>query len=409
MRFDTIIIGGGLSGLIAGIDLVRKGQKCLIVSSGQSALHFFSGSLELYGTDDEPLKAIAALDQKHPYSKIGVEKVEELAAKVKPLMSELGLYFRGSADRNHWRLAPLGVMKRAWLTLDEFASFQNAEQLPWKKIALLNIDGFLDFHTSYIAAGLAEKGVECSISSISMPQIDKLRENPTEMRSTNISKVLSGDMIGTLAARINEKIDGADAVIMPAVVGLTGCSEVVRLRELVDRPLHFLATLPPSVPGIRMQLMLKRYFQKQGGVYMLGDSVVSGHFEGDRLKSVKTMNHGDTEFEADNFIIASGSFFSKGLVASQNDVVEPVFGLDVDAAADRGQWYDRNMFNAQPYMSFGVATDKDFRTSRGGVPVENVYAVGSILSGFNPIKEGCGAGVSILTALQVAENIAKAL
>ena len=409
MRFDTIIIGGGLSGLIAGIDLVRKGQKCLIVSSGQSALHFFSGSLELYGTDDEPLKAIAGLDKNHPYSKIGIDKVETLAAKVKPLMAELGLYFKGNADRNHWRLAPLGVMKRAWLTLDEFASFQNAEQLPWKKIALLNIDGFLDFHTSYIAAGLAEKGVECSISSISMPQIDKLRENPTEMRSTNISKVLSGDMIGTLAARINEKIDGADAVIMPAVVGLTGCSEVVRLRELVDRPLHFLATLPPSVPGIRMQLMLKRYFQKQGGVYMLGDSVVSGHFEGDRLKSVKTMNHGDTEFEADNFIIASGSFFSKGLVASQNDVVEPVFGLDVDAAADRGQWYDRNMFNAQPYMSFGVATDKDFRTSRGGVPVENVYAVGSILSGFNPIKEGCGAGVSILTALQVAENIAKAL
>ena len=405
MRFDTIIIGGGLSGLIAGIDLVRKGQKCLIVSSGQSALHFFSGSLELYGTDDEPLKAIAGLDKNHPYSKIGIDKVETLAAKVKPLMAELGLYFKGNADRNHWRLAPLGVMKRAWLTLDEFASFQNADELPWKKVALLNIDGFLDFHTSYIAAGLAEKGVECSISSISMPQIDKLRENPTEMRSTNISKVLTGDMIGTLAARINEKIDGADAVIMPAVVGLTGCSDVVRLKELVDRPLHFLATLPPSVPGIRMQLMLKRYFQKQGGVYMLGDSVASGRFEEGRLKAIQTVNHGDTEFEADNFIIASGSFFSKGLVASQNEVVEPVFGLDVDASQDRGQWYDRNMFNAQPYMEFGVATDSNFRASRNGSTVENLYAVGAILSGFNSIKEGCGAGVSILTALHVAESL----
>jgi glycerol-3-phosphate dehydrogenase subunit B len=238
-----------------------------------------------------------------------------------------------------------------------------------------------------------------------MPQIDKLRENPTEMRSTNISKALTGDLIGTLAARINEKIDGADAVLMPAVVGLTGCSDVVRLKELVDRPIHFLATLPPSVPGIRMQLMLKRYFQKQGGVYMLGDSVVSGRFEGGCLKAVKTMNHGETEFEADNFIIASGSFFSKGLVASQNEVTEPVFGLDVDAAADRGQWYDRNMFNAQPYMEFGVATDKDFRVSRNGAPVENLYAVGAILSGFNPIKEGSGAGVSILTALHVAESL----
>ena len=126
MRFDTIIIGGGLSGLMAGIDLVRKGQKCLIVSSGQSALHFFSGSLELYGSADEPVKAIAELGPNHPYSKLGVEKVETLAAKVKPLMSELGLYFRGNADVNHWRLSPLGAMKRAWLTLDEFASFQKS-------------------------------------------------------------------------------------------------------------------------------------------------------------------------------------------------------------------------------------------------------------------------------------------
>ena len=155
-----------------------------------------------------------------------------------------------------------------------------------------------------------------------------------------------------------------------------------------------------------MQLMLKRYFQKQGGVYMLGDSVVSGRFEGGRLKAIKTVNHGETEFEADNFILASGSFFSKGLVASQNVVTEPVFGLDVDALEDRSQWYDRNMFNAQPYMSFGVTTDSSFRVSKNGSTIENLYAVGAILSGFNPIKEGSGAGVSVLTALQVAENIA---
>jgi hypothetical protein len=254
---------------------------------------------------------------------------------------------------------------------------------------------------------LEAKGVETVVKGIYMPELEKLRQNPTEMRSTNISKVLTGDMIGTLAARINEKIDGADAVLMPAVVGLTGCSEVVRLRELVDRPLHFLATLPPSVPGIRMQLMLKRYFQKQGGIYMLGDSVASGRFEDGRLKEIQTVNHGETEFEADNFILASGSFFSKGLVASQNEVIEPVFGLDVDAAQDRGEWYDRNMFNAQPYMKFGVATDSDFRTRRNGMTVENLYAVGAVLSGFNPVKEGSGAGVSILTALHVAENIAK--
>lgn len=405
MKFDTIIIGGGLCGLVAGIELLRKGQRCLIVSSGQSALHFFSGSLELYGAEEEPLNAIKRLEPSHPYSKLGAARVEALAAKVQPFLSELGLNFKGDGLRNHWRMTPLGAMKRAWLTLDEFASFQNPETIPWKKVAIINIDGFLDFHTSYIAACLEENGVECSVSGISLPQLDKLRENPTEMRSTNISKVLTGDILGTLAARINERIDGADAVLMPAVVGLTGCSDVVRLKELVDRPLHFLPTLPPSVPGIRMQLMLKRHFQKHGGIYMLGDSVVSGTFLDGRLKSVRTVNHEDAEFEADNFILASGSFFSKGLVATQNGVVEPVFGLDVDAVSDRKEWYDRNMFNAQPYMKFGVSTDSEFRTRLDGNIVANLYAAGAVLSGFNPIKEGSGAGVSVLTAFGVVENI----
>ena len=405
MKFDTIIIGGGLSGLVAGIDLSRKGQKCLIVSSGQSALHFFSGSFELCSLSDNPYEAIATLGEGHPYTRLGTEKVAELSAMVKPLFKEVGITLKGVKDANHWRITPLGVLKRAWLTMDEYATVPSDGVMPWKKVAVLNVDGFLDFHTSFIAAGLEENGVECSVHAISMPELERLRKNPTEMRSTNIAKTLTGDMIGALAARINEYAQDVDAVLMPAVVGLTGNADVVRLKEKVDRPLHFIATLPPSVPGIRLQLMLKKHFQKLGGVYMLGDSVVSGEFEGGRLKSIKTNNHGNTAFEADNFILASGSFFSKGLVADHDVVKEPVFGLDVDSLDVRSEWYERNLFDAQPYMTFGVATDDGFHVRKDGAVVENVYAAGSVLSGFHPMKQGCGAGVSILTALHISNTI----
>lgn len=407
MKFDTIIIGGGLCGLTAGIELSRKGQKCLIVSSGQSALHFFSGSFELCSLSDNPYDVMSSFDETHPYSRIGIERVRDLAAEVKPFFKEVGITLKGAKDANHWRITPLGILKRAWLTMDEYATIPSDGKVQWKKVALLNIDGFLDFHPSCIAGGLSEIGIDTVVKIISMPELERLRNNPTEMRSTNIAKTLTGDLINVMAARINEYAKDVDAVFMPAVVGLDGCSEVVRLKEYVDRPLHFISTLPPSVPGIRLQLMLKRHFQKLGGIYMLGDSVTGGEFEGGRLKAITTRNHGESRFEADNFILASGSLFSKGLVSDMDVVREPVFGLDVDFLTGRSLWYNKNMFDTQPYMSFGVSVGKDFHVLRNRAEVDNLYAAGAVLSGANALKEGSGAGVSILTALHVSSLILK--
>ena len=56
-------------------------------------------------------------------------------------------------------------------------------------------------------------------------------------------------------------------------------------------------------------------------------------------------------------------------------------------------------------MSFGVSTDGGFHALKDGKPIENLYATGSVLSGYCPMKEGSGAGVAILSALHVASMI----
>ena len=81
MVFDTILIGGGLSSLVCGIKLQEAGQKCLIVSAGQNALHFSSGAFGLLGRLPdgtevrEPLKSMSFLPADHPHSKIGIDKL----------------------------------------------------------------------------------------------------------------------------------------------------------------------------------------------------------------------------------------------------------------------------------------------------------------------------------------------
>ena len=47
MRFDTVIIGGGLAGLMTGIKLASAGKRTAVVSKGESTLNFCSGSFGL--------------------------------------------------------------------------------------------------------------------------------------------------------------------------------------------------------------------------------------------------------------------------------------------------------------------------------------------------------------------------
>ena len=71
MRMDTVIIGGGLSGLACGISLAKRGKRVTIVASGQSTMFFNGGSMELLGcvngkTIEKPLEAITSLPESHP-------------------------------------------------------------------------------------------------------------------------------------------------------------------------------------------------------------------------------------------------------------------------------------------------------------------------------------------------------
>ncbi len=411
MKYDTIIIGGGLSGLVAGVALAEKKQKVAIVSLGQSALHFSSGSFGLLGNIDgkpvdNPIEAVAALPAAHPYRRLGVDTVMNLCSKVVPFFAEAGITLKGDCAQNSVRVTPMGKCKSCWLTLDEFATA--GELKKYKKAVIVSISSFLDFYPDFLAAGLKSIGLEASVVQVTTPEIDRLRRSTAEMRATSIGRQLRGNAIVELADAIKKVSAGADVVLMPAVAGFDSEEPVKELRSLVGTPLFSIATTPMSMAGTRMQMQLRRRFEALGGTYMLGDNVVAGKIGGNgTVEYVDTANLTEDHLYAESFILASGGFFGHGIVAEPHRIYEPVFGFEVATDGDRDKWFDRNFFAKQPYMSFGLDTDESFRPLKDGKAVNNLYAVGAVLGGYDALKEESGAGVAILTALHVADLIAK--
>ena len=413
MRFDTVIIGGGLSGLVCGLRLQKAGKKCAIISAGQSAMHFSSGTFDLLGrlpdgtTVENPLEALDALDETHPYSVIGKENVAKYAAMAPEFLKECRIKVSGDAEKNSWRITPTGERKPAWLTLDDFTPLASKEEKIGQKALIVNILGYLDFNTKFLATSFEKQGTSCRIVSIKLEEMERLRKNPSEMRATNIARVMDRDGVWEKAVgQIREKLQGEDVVVLPAVFGLKDQEIVGKIRQACGVRTMFVATMPPSVPGIRSQMTLKAEFEKAGGRFFIGDIVTDADFDEEgKVKSVGTTNFGDIRIYADDFVLASGSFFSKGLVATPEKVTEPIFGVDLIYAQGRENWFDMNFWNRQNYISFGARTDENLNAAIEGRTVGNLYTIGSLIGGSNTLYEGCGGGIAIITAMAAADNI----
>lgn len=345
------------------------------------------------------------LPETHPYSRLGKDHSAALVAEVKAFFADAGIKFKGDAGRNSRRVTPMGILKPAWLTLEDFVTADDLKGK--KKCTIINFKGFLDFYPDFLGAKIEAAGIKVNKAEIVLETIEHLRKQ-TELRASIIGRTLKDADIAKLAAQINAVAVDSDVVLVPAVIGYTSDKHFNDLRAKVNVPVYAVATTPMSVCGMRMQTMLRRRFEQLGGTYFLGDQVSDGHFDADgNLRSIATVNFGDDRLEADNFVLATGGFFGHGLVAEPKKVVEPIFGLDIEVPADHDQWIEKDFFAPQPYMSFGLTTDKDFHPLKDGKPVRNLYAVGATLGGYDALKEDSGAGVAILTALNAADKIAR--
>ena len=373
MKFNTVIIGGGLAGLVAGIRLQQEGRSTAIVSTGQNALHFFSGSFE---------------------------SLQEPTPEITDLFAQAGIRLH---YREGVRLMPMGTFRESALSLEDVSLFPSPKI--GRKALIINFVGYHDFFSSFLAEGLEKQGLECRIRFLNLGELSQPEPGPNEMRAVQLARRMD-QIWEKVVQEVCVLLKDDDVVVLPQVFGLQDASIPERIRRGIPARVVFAGTLPPTVPGIRTQMLLKRRYEVLGGTYLMGDRVTGAHVYEDSVHSVVTKQLDRHYLEAEHFILATGGFFSKGLISNPFKIYEPVFELDVEYHPDRNTWYNPSFQGQQPYRAFGVKTDAALRTCKGGVPLKNLYAIGSILGETHP-ELGTGAGMAIRSALQVADQILK--
>ncbi len=424
MNFDCIIIGGGISGLTCGLKCVNEGLSCAIISSGMSALHFSSGSIDLLGyypannvvrDPFDRLEEFIKEKPDHPYAKCGIDSIENGLTFLKNEAMKNNLEFFSKERGNHFHVTTLGTVKPTFLSQTSVFNEQIDILFSQKqKIAILNIDGFRDFHPGLTASNLRRqtlfKNFDIITGLIKLPELKKKLKQPNDFRSIDISRIFDrSQFIDEIASQIKKLAGDAKIVALPAFLGIEKYDETIkRLSELTDRFIYEIPTLPPSILGMRLDNALKSRFAELGGVFIAGDRVVGGDVSNGKLDRVYTQNHEARGLSARFFALTAGSFFSGGMVAESNLMKEPIFDLSMDYDPGRENWRSQTFFQREghPFLSYGVKTNEIFNPcDQSGKYIENLFCSGAILSGYNPIMEGTGCGVAIGTGYFAAERI----
>jgi glycerol-3-phosphate dehydrogenase subunit B len=403
MHYDLIIIGMGLSGLMAAKTAAEAGHKVLIVGKGMGSLCLFSNTIDVLGQCPKATKMRDALSRwikdhvEHPYSKVGLERIEEALSSFVSLFPPP--YSFDTIDQmNCFLPTGAGTLRPTYLvptTMIEAASLNEGHTL------IAGFEGFKDFYTHYVADQLACRGI-----NLHLP--DPFYQ---ELTATALARLMEKKSFREkIGGEIKKQLQGETRVGLPALLGIHDPIQVKEgLEEIMGTKVFEIPILPPSVPGKRIFDRFKEWLLRKGVTFLLGYPVSKALVTEKTCQGIE-VHHPPViiSYAADRFILATGRFIGGGLKADAEKIVEPTFNFPVHQPPSREGWFRDIFFSDLPHPIHraGVLVNASFQPvdERGNVILENVWVAGSVLAHHQCIVEKSREGIEISTGYMAAKQ-----
>ncbi|GAC1318745.1 MAG: glycerol-3-phosphate dehydrogenase subunit GlpB [Chloroflexota bacterium] len=412
-HYDAVVIGSGLSGLIAATTLAHQGARVYVVAKGGGFLHFTSGCVDVLGRTrdgtpvENPGAAIAgavAIGSNHPYALAG-SSLEAGLQLFQKLTSESNYAFGGSVDRALDMPTAIGSSRRTCLSP---RTMEAGNLACGEDMLVVGFRNFRDFYPPYLVANLQSR-VPFAVHHLYVdpPEFDDRHH----LLSLDAARFFDDPAFRERVGRdVRKSLHGAQRVGFPAVLGLEHAADAhAHLEAIIGVSVFEIPTLPPSVPGIRLQNIFRRHLMRQGVRFEMG-FWVTGRLEANRVVHAQVESPANaTRYSADAWILATGGVGSGGIAASAGGTLrDTVFGLPAAGPPHRGDWFRPDFLgpDSQPISFAGIATDDRLRAHAGsGAPIENLFVTASNLPGWDPTRERSGEGVAIATGFKAAQEV----
>jgi glycerol-3-phosphate dehydrogenase subunit B len=407
LHFDAVVIGAGTAGLTAATCLAEGGARVCVLAKGMGSMHLAPGTIDVlgYAPDrvEDPgraLSELAAARPDHPYALMGVESVapalqwfaERIADGPQP-----GYRYTGDLERNHLLPTAVGVLRPSALVPETMAEGDMRVHEP---VCIVGTPVLRDFHPTLCAANIESAGIAARAVELEL-DLDRADANALGLAR----RFDDPDFRAAFAAQLMPLLRGDERVGLPAVLGMRDPHGAwADLQRRLGRGVFEIATLPPSVPGMRVFEALRTGLRRAGGRFVLGSEVVGAERDGGRISAVRAHAAGhDVRYHARWFVLATGGFAS-GAIALGSDWVtrETVLGLPLRGAPAPGEpRFVGEYLAEQPMARVGVAVDGALRAEG----VENVLVAGAALPGAVPWQEGSGEGIALSSGHRAAEVV----
>lgn len=400
--YDVVIVGSGLSGLMAAWLAGCRGARVVVVARGVGALPLSTGCIDVLGytPNGEPItnpgwwlgRAFKSTPS-HPYQLAGREALEaglEALQAIHPL--------RGSLRANFLLPTAVGALRPTCLAP---ATLARGDPIAGQRDCLLvGFGGWRDLDAEFAAANLGIRAVD-----LSLPDGGQL-VNATAVDIAH--RFERPDYRTAVAQRLRPHLGGVARVGFPAVLGLDAVDDVVAdLEALLGVTIFEIPTLPPSIPGMRLYRGFLRALRQVDVDVTLGPTV-HGWVQGDRTLGVRTYGaSGERSIAADAVILATGGLLNGGLEIGEDGTVrESVFDLPVKAPPAE-EFFSSELFAHHPVTEAGLRVNPQMQVldAMYSVVYPNVYAIGGVLAGADRLGEASTQGIDIATAWRAVETL----